>query len=192
LDRDDRPETVEAAAVHAQCALDLDESEAYAHNSMGWVALRRRQFDLAGQHFERAVDLNPNSVNLVVDWANCLMYVGRLEEALRCVDLAMQQDSYPPTWIWEVRGQTLYFMKHYDEAVSALKKVRADHFWTPMFLAAAYAQLGRTAEAGRAFAPLLKIKPRAPLAALVGRLGYADQSQRDHLLTGLRKARLPE
>jgi TolB-like protein/class 3 adenylate cyclase len=189
---DDRSETIEEAAVHAQRALGLDENDAYAQNSMGWVALRRRQFDLAGQHFERAVGLNPNNVNLTVDLANWLMYVGRLEEALRCVDLAMQQDSYPPTWIWEVRGQTLYFMKHYDEGVAALRKVRTQHFWRPMFLAAALAQSGQLVDAHLELASFLRTKPKASLRSVSQRLGYADKGMRDHLAEGLRMAGLPE
>jgi Flp pilus assembly protein TadD len=44
---------------------------------MGWIAMRRRQLDLAGQHLDRAVGLNPNDVSLAVDRANWLMYVNR-------------------------------------------------------------------------------------------------------------------
>jgi adenylate cyclase len=74
---DERPKTVEEAAVHARKALILDENDAYAHDGMGWVALRQKQFDLAGQHFERATGLNPHDVSIAVDRANWLMYVNR-------------------------------------------------------------------------------------------------------------------
>src|SRR5262249_697999 len=59
---DGQSTTVDEAAEHAHRAITLDENDVYAHDSMGWVALRRRQFALAGRHFDRAVSLNPNDV----------------------------------------------------------------------------------------------------------------------------------
>src|SRR4029077_8755713 len=189
---DERTETLDEAAAHAQRALTLDENDAFAHDGMGWVALRRQQFDLAGRHFDRAVGLNPNDVNIAVNRANWLMYVNRLDGALRCVDLALQRDPYPPTWIWEVRGQILYFLKRYDEAIAAFRNMRAEHFWTPMFLAAAFAQSGQLADARRELASFLKAKPKASLGSVSQRLVYADKALRDHLLEGLRKAGLQD
>jgi TolB-like protein len=189
---DELPGTVDEAAAHAQRALSLDENDAYAQDSMGWVAMRRRQLDLAGQHFDRAVRLSPNDVSLAVDWANWLMYVGKLEEALRYLDLMLERDPYPPAYIWEVRGQALYFLKRYEEAISALRNMRAEHYWKPMFLAATFAQLGQSVDASSALASLRKAKPNASLDSISQRLAYADPAMRDHLLEGLRMAGLPE
>jgi TolB-like protein/class 3 adenylate cyclase len=189
---DDRLETVEEAAVHAQRALTLDENDAYAHDSMGWVALRRGQFDVAGQHFDRAVNLNPHDVSIAVDRANWLMYVNRLDEALHDLDLVLQRDPYTPSYIWEVRGQTLYFLRRHEEAIAAFRNMYAEHFWTPMFRAAAFAQSGQSTDARRELAGFLKAKPKASLDSVSRRLGYADKGLRDHLLDGLRKAGLPK
>jgi len=189
---DERPETIEEAAVHAQRALTLDENDALAHDSIGWVALRRRQFDLAGQHFDRAVGLNPNDINVAIDQANWLMYVNRLEEALRCLDLVLQRDPYAPNYVCEVRGQTLYFLKRHEEAIAALRNMRAEYFWTHMFLAASFAQTGQSADARRELGSFLMAKPKASLDSVSHTLGYVDKAMRDHLLGGLRKAGLPE
>jgi adenylate cyclase len=189
---DEQPETVEEAAVHAQRALTLDENDALAHDSMGWVALRRRQFDLAGQHFDRAIGLNPNDINVAIDRANWLMYVSRLDEALRCLDLVLQRDPYAPNYVCEVRGQTLYFLKRHEEAIAALRNMRAEHFWTHMFLAASFAQSGQSVDARREISSFLMAKPQASLDSVSRTLGYADKMQRDYLLDGLRKAGLSE
>jgi predicted Zn-dependent protease len=159
---------------------------------MGWIAMRRGQLHLAGQHFDRAVGLNPNDVSIAVDRANCLMYMNKLDEALRYLDLMLERDPYPPTYIWEVRGQILYFLRRYDEAIAALRNMRAEHFWKPMFLAAAYAQSGQSADARRAIASLLKAKPKESLNAVSQRWINADMGMRDNLLEGLRQAGLPE
>ncbi|QIG46561.1 adenylate/guanylate cyclase domain-containing protein [Nordella sp. HKS 07] len=189
---DESPETIEEAAVHAQRALALNENDAYAHNSMGWAALRRREFDLAGQHFDQAVNLSPHDVSMAVDWANWLMYVNRLDDALGYLGDLLQRDSYPPTYIWEVRGQTQYFLRRHEEAIASLRRMHGKHFWTPMFRAAAFAQLGQETEARRELGDFLEARPKASLDSVAKKLGYADKALGDHLLDGLRKAGLPE
>jgi len=189
---DERPETVEEAAAHAGQALMLDENDGYAHDSMAWIAMRRGQLDLAGHHFSRAVALNPNDVSIAVDHANWLMYMNRLDEALRHLDIMLERDPYPPAYIWEVRGQTLYFLERYAEAITAFRNMRVEHFWMPMFLAAAFAQSGQSADARGALAHLLKARPKASRNSISKRLIYADKGMRDHLIEGLHKAGLPE
>ena len=186
---DEQEQTVDEAAVHARKALALDENDAYAHDAMGWVALRRRQFDLAGEHYQRACRLNPNDINIAGDTANWLLHIGRLHEALRVLDLAVQRDPYPPTWIWEVRGVTLYHLKRYDGAITALRSVQTRHFLVSMHLAAAYAQAGEVDDARRELANYLLLKPNNSLANIAPKI---EQVLRDHLLDGLRKAGLPE
>ena len=155
--------------------------------------MRRRQFDLAGQHFDRAASLNPNDVYLAIDRANWLMYVGRLDDALAYLDSAQQRDPFAPTYIWEVRGQTLYFLKRHEDAIAAFRNMSAaEHYWTPMFLAAALAQSGQLPGAQRELVRFLDAKPSASLSSVSQLLGYATKSLSDHLLDGLRKAGLPE
>ena len=152
--------------------------------------MQRRQFDLAGQHFDRAASLNPNDVNIAIDRANWLMYVGRLDEALHWLDLAEQRDPFAPNYVWEVRGQSLYFLKRHEEAIAAFRNMRAEHYWTPMFCAAAFAQAGQPSGARRELDRFLEARPGASLSLLSQSLGYASKGQCDHLLDGLRKAGL--
>jgi TolB-like protein/Tfp pilus assembly protein PilF len=188
----EQAETLEEAAAHAQRALALDENDAWSQNCMGWVALLRRQYDLAGQHFDRSVGLNPNDTIVVTDRAYWLIHVNRLDEALSCLDLAMQRDPYPTTWMWDARGQALYFLKRYTEALAAIRNMRAAHFWSPMFLIASLAQSGQMTDAHLALANFLKTNPKASLSSVSKKLVYADKALCDHLLEGLRKAGLPE
>jgi TolB-like protein/DNA-binding SARP family transcriptional activator/Flp pilus assembly protein TadD len=186
---DHRQETLDEATAAANMALALDETDAWAHSAMGMVAFRLRDWDLAGEHYERAIHLNPNDVNIAGDRAQWLLCVGRPDEALHCLDLALQRDPYPPTWFWEVRGHIFYHLKRYDEAIAALRSVRADPFWIHVFLAAAYAQAGQLENARREVARLLEDKPDASLRE---RNFYANEDMWAHLLDGLRKAGVPE
>jgi adenylate cyclase len=180
--------TIEQALACARQALDLDDTDAWSHWAMGYAHLRQRELQLAGLHYDRAFSLNPNDVSIAGDRANWLMFAGRLDEALQCLDVALQRDPYPPTWVWEVRGGVLYHLNRYDEAVAALLKVGTNPYWIPALLAAAYAQAGQLDNARREVANLLKIKTDATLDMFFALSIHDDPSQADHFLDGLRKA----
>jgi adenylate cyclase len=187
---DDRQETLDAAFASAQRALALDENDAWAHQAMGLVALRRHQFDLAGQHFDRAIGLNPNDVSIAWERANWLTHVGKFDEALRSLESARQRDLYPPNWVAETRGQALFGLKRFDEAVAAFRSVRPQHYWISSFLASAYAHKGEMDDAHRALAIYRITKPENTLSSLAGRHPMTELFRL--LLDGLRKAGLPE
>src|SRR5262249_18115696 len=186
LDGQRNPSIIEAAVRSAQRALELDDTDAWAHEAMAYARLRQRQLQLAGLHFDRAVSLNPNDVNIAANRANWLIFAGRSEEALQCLDLAMQRDPFPPTWVWEVRGFALYQLKRYDEAIAAYLKGGENPYWMPALLAAAYAQDGQLENARRELARLREIKPDVTLDTF----SELAITCADHLLDGLRKAGL--
>ena len=189
---DERHETLDEASASARRALALDENDAWSHSAMGIVALRQLRLDLAGQYFDRAFALNPNDINTAGDRAQCLLFMDRLDEALQCLELALQRDPYPPSWTGEVRGHILYHLKRYDEAVAVLRRVRAQAYWIACFLAAAYAQAGQLGDAGRELANLRSLRPDVSLASIARWYQLPGQGLRDHLIDGLRKAGLPE
>jgi TolB-like protein len=106
---------IELAIASAQKALDRDDADAWSHEAMGYACMRSGQFQLGGQHYDRAYQLNPNEVNIATDRANWLGFAGRLEEAIRLLDTALQRDPYPPAWFWEARGYVLYHLRRYEE-----------------------------------------------------------------------------
>src|SRR5262245_869465 len=128
---------IDTAVRSAQRALELDDTDAWAHQAIGYARLGQRQLQLAGLHYDRAYSLNPNDVNIAADRANWIDFAGWPEEALQCLDLAMQRDPFPPAWAWEVRGSVLYQLKRYDEAIAAYLRVGEHPFWVPALLAAA-------------------------------------------------------
>jgi TolB-like protein len=183
---------IELAITSAQIALDLDDADGWSHQAMGCACMKLGQMQLAGQHFDRAYQLNPNDVNIAGDRANWLLFAGRPEEAIRLLDAAMQRDPYPPTWIWEVRGGVLYQLKRYEEAIAAYLKAGPHPWWMPGLLATAYAQLGQTENARKAVATMRKLKPDCVLGTFARLSIHADPRMREHFLDGLRKAGLPE
>ncbi len=182
------PEVLQQAVDCAKKALSLDESDAWCHQAMGFVSLHSGKLELAGMHFERAISLNTNDVNILADYANWLCYVGRFDEAMECLDRAMQRDPFPPTWMWEVRGSVLLLTHRYEEAIVAFQKAPIENFFTHACLAATYAWAGQMENARSELA----LARRGREDKLFAIMAHFPNPRRDHLLEGLRRAGLTE
>jgi predicted Zn-dependent protease len=139
---DGQQQTIDAAFASARRSMELDENDAWTHHAMGFVSLRRHEFDLASHRFDRAVSFNPNDVLIGSFRANWLMPVGRLDAALVGLDAVLKRDPFRPAWYWDIRGYVPYHLKRYDAAIIAFKNMPAPPLWTSAMLAASYAQLG--------------------------------------------------
>jgi TolB-like protein/Tfp pilus assembly protein PilF len=184
---DGAPQTLEKARVCAETAWSLDNSDAWCHQAMGVVSLHSNKLAVAGIHFERAMSLNPNDVNVMGDYANWLSYMGRFDESLRYLDLAIQRDPFPPSWMWEIRGTVLLLAKRYEEAITAFQKAPIENFFTHALLASAYALAGQKENARHELALARALHPDLRVFAA---LPYADEAHRNHILDGLRMAGL--
>jgi adenylate cyclase len=188
--KDDSQETLRQALICAEKALSLDDSDAWCHEAMGFVALHTRKHALAGMHFEKAMSINPNDVSIIGDYANWLSYMGRFDEAMRYLDLAMQRDPFPPSWIWEIRGTTLLLLQRHDEAISAFQKTPIENFFTHALLASAYAWAGQVDQA-RGEATLARdANPNLTVSGFA--MPYAEEAHERYILDGLRMAGIPE
>jgi adenylate cyclase len=143
---------------------------------------------------DRAVALNPNSFQA---W-NCRGWVYRIaglaEEAVRSFERAVRMSPVDPELHKSVTGMgyALIELGRFDEAILAGKKAqRQNPAWsaTCRCLAAAFAHLGRDAEAREAAVRVLEFDPAFTISSWIARGG---QSNAKLLIEGLRKAGLPE
>jgi adenylate cyclase len=187
----DRKEAVRLAHL----ALSIDDSDPdtlarVAVISAWMVGDSEAEIEMA----DRAVALNPNSS---LAW-NCRGWVyntaGLPEEAIRSFERAVRMSPVDPR-LWSTLlgiGVALIELRRFDEAIVAGKKAqRQNPSYSVVYrcLAAAFAHLGRDAEAHDAAARLLEIDPAFTVSAFNAR---ARQSNVKLFIEGLRKAGLPE
>jgi tetratricopeptide (TPR) repeat protein len=101
---------------------------------------------------------------------------------------------YPYLYLFWL-GHALHSLERYDEAVVAYRRVisrNPDFLGGHMYLAAAYAQLGRMKEAKSEAVEVLRIDPSLSVQRVAPRLPYKDAAALARLVEGLRKAGLPE
>lgn len=143
-------EAMPKAKSAALRALELDDSLAEAHTSLGRV-LAVYDWDWAGadREYQRAIDLNP-SYALAHEWyGSYLAAVGKLEESKAARKLALDLDPLSPAMNFAM-GQSFYWSRDYERAIQQFQRtIELDPNFPPayVFLPLAYEQLGRYEEA---------------------------------------------
>ncbi len=103
-------------------AIALDDTLAEAHASF---ALTRMAYDwnfaAAEEEFRRAIALNPNYPTAHQWYADCLILMGRVDEAIASVDRAQGLDPLSLI-ISRDAGRISYFARRYDEAIAECRK----------------------------------------------------------------------
>ena len=112
-------ETHSEARMHALKALELDPSNAAAHNVLADIK-KGLDWDLAGAELEyrRSIALNPSHFLRRLWFGECLARMGRFDEALLQSDHAVQLDPVSPL-SYNNRGMLFFRARRYDEAIIA-------------------------------------------------------------------------
>jgi TolB-like protein/Flp pilus assembly protein TadD len=165
-----------AAAVRA---IELDDTLAEAHASLGYVKLT---FDwdwpAAEREFRRALELNPNLPKAHAGYAHYLLTLRRTDEAIRELDRVEKIDPFLPQshmglpWL-------LFNARRYEKAVEVAKTNGDDRV-----LALSLAELGRREEAVAAADRAAKSTQNPVILAQVA-AAYASAGKKDKARTML-------
>lgn len=192
---DDR---MDEALIAARRALELDDQDANSFFTIGRVYLARREYDLAIDALEHAVELNPYLAVTYCGLGDSLAYEGRLDEAIEQFEIAIRLSPHDPfRWaFYSYRSLAHLFRGEYEDAVSwARKSVQIPNaqYWAKAHLVAALGLLGEKDQAARAIRELTKLKPEFSIDFAREHLFYLKkEDQIETYMDGLRKAGLRE
>lgn len=192
---DDR---MDEALIAARRALELDDQDANSFFTIGRVYLARREYDLAIDALEHAVELNPYLAVTYCGLGDSLAYEGRLDEAIEQFEIAIRLSPHDPfRWaFYSYRSLAHLFRGEYEDAVSwARKSVQIPNaqYWAKAHLVAALGLLGEKDQAARAIHELTKLKPEFSIDFAREHLFYLKkEDQIETYMDGLRKAGLRE
>ena len=117
-------EAYPAARAAALKALELDPNLAEAHTTLAMITF---QFDWkweeADRAFRRAIELNPNYPTAHQWYAEYLSAMGRSDEALREIDIALGLDPMSLI-VNHVKGEILYMADRNEEAIAVFRRVQ--------------------------------------------------------------------
>jgi tetratricopeptide (TPR) repeat protein len=75
-----RGRTAEAERI-LKGILVLNDRNAKAHNTLGWIALKKREIPKAREHFEKALELDPDLIDAYINLGMLYKETGDLERA---------------------------------------------------------------------------------------------------------------
>jgi TolB-like protein len=176
----------------AKTAVSLDPQDSFCHWALGLVYIRRSELDLARDALERALSLNPHDATVWTDYAWYHVCVGEPERALQLLDEREAVDPIPPNWHWEIRGEALYCLGRYAEAVASYERLPELPFWVHRTLAACHGQLGDIDKAQSHWAQLLAAVPDSKADRDFASIYSKEPAVIEHWYEGLQKAGLTD
>jgi TolB-like protein/class 3 adenylate cyclase/Tfp pilus assembly protein PilF len=182
------------ALAAAKRAVELDDQDANAYFTLGRVHLARREYELAIDALQQALELNPNLAVTYCGLGDSLSYEGRLDEAIEQFEIAIKLSPHDPfRWaFYSYRSLAHLFRGEFEDAVSWARKaaqIPNAQYWAQAHLVAALGHAGDDAKAESARQELMAIKPEFSLDFARERLFYLKRAdQLETYLEGLRKA----
>lgn len=156
-------------------ALDVSKADDRAHRGLAESMWQRQERDQAIRHMEQSVRLSAGDPKLVQRLGRMYLEVGRLDDADRQCQLALEADRHSAE-VWALRGDCLAAKNHTEEALAAYHRalaIQPDFPSVQLQAAEIYRAEGR-------YDRLL-----ATLERLEDGVGGEDQSARAQLLKGI-------
>jgi TolB-like protein/tetratricopeptide (TPR) repeat protein len=144
-----------AAEQRYQRALRLNPNDPIAHQRYGLFLTRTRRQKDGLAHAERAYQLDPLSIDNVMDFGMRLFASGKRDEGIAMIQRARDLDTtyfHPLVHL----GETYVRLDRGDDAIAAAKRafeIQGGGFHSAHMLAHIYGQLGRFAEAAATLRP---------------------------------------
>jgi tetratricopeptide (TPR) repeat protein len=144
-------------------------------------------YDRAAHELDRGLELQPNSPDLLMIYAETLPFLGNPQKGVELAERAIRLNPNYPAWYTYGLSNAYYFAGEFEKALAAARRVHNPTIYYYELLAAIYGQLGRSAEAAEAAAKVLELDPEW----FAEGLSFARQAELDLYLDGIRKAGLP-
>jgi adenylate cyclase len=193
-------EKLDRAVALASRALLAHPDNAEAHNAKALSLREKGQIDAAIAEAEAAIAVDRNDALAYAIAGFSKLYIGRAAEGFSGLETALRlspRDPWRPFWEWQICSLHAH-LAQWDQAIEWCRKSIAtqNNDGAYIDMAAAYAWIGRDADARAAVAELLKLKPHYTLQQLANSTKKFDNPTYQHELLGieegLRKAGLPE
>jgi len=192
-ERTDEYVALDRARDLAERAVRLDNANHVAHGALSLIHTFSGEHERARIEGRRTIELSPNNALWLAVLGANLTQQEDFERGSQMVRKAIALSPHPQSWITMPLFHDHYYHGRYHEALAAAQAMdTSGDFRGPLFLAAAYGQLGRPDEAGPAIEELRALWSR-PVGdirqEMIERHGYTP-GLTDHLMEGLEKAGL--
>jgi tetratricopeptide (TPR) repeat protein len=188
-------ESIKRAIELFRKAIELDDSLAIAHISLGFWSMYARQYDTAIAEGRRAFELEPNSADVILGYAGILTFLGEPEEAIPLYKEALRLNPKPPNTYIRFFGIAFRDSGQYEKAIVQAKKAveqEPNDLVANVVLTSSLSLAGHEEEAREAAKEILRLNPKFSVARWQKRSPHKDRAVAKRYCDALRKAGLPE
>jgi adenylate cyclase len=195
---DDYKQAVQKATEYATKAVELDAKDYQSHWALGWAQLHNRQYEKAIASYERARALNPHDPEVLAEMANLTICLGQPDKAVEQLQEAIRLTPYHDLWYTEYLGWAYEEAGKPEKAIETLEQVvnlaEPDEAqrWVMPTLAAAYAEVGRMADAEKVVKIIDSFELPSSISFFLARTPYRSDEQAERFKNAVRKAGLSE
>jgi adenylate cyclase len=194
----DRERTLDQAWSAVRKALALDDSDAFAHMTLGRILTLWKHYGPAVEELEFAVSLNPYLALAHYGLGFALYRAGNAEGAILHVERAIKHSPFDPLrWRFEeLAGEICFVLDRHDEAKAWLEGAKGNansDFWPLLYLSAVEVEMGHVEEAELAIQNATRLEPELSIQMLSTAICDIDPTYKNRILKALSKVgSLPE
>jgi adenylate cyclase len=120
---EDPDRSLELVLEAAQKAVELDPDDYGNHWALGFAQMFHGDFDRAEAGYARAISLNPHDATLLASMVELLWKIGKAEQAIAQMKLAMRLNPHHPDWYFWDLALAQYFAGNYEKALITLNRM---------------------------------------------------------------------
>ena len=187
------PQTIAEAHEFAQKALARDDQNGDALSVVGLVNVFQREHGKAVEMGARAVELSPNSADVIIAHGFILLFSGMFEDALQHIERAIRLCPVAPAFYFNVYGVCLRELHRYDDAVASLKKsiaLRPGIMTSRFALISVLCAMDKGEQADAVHKEILAIAPGFSIEAYARRLPFSDPAVNETMVQNMTRAGL--
>ncbi len=192
---DDVEQAIERGYAAAQKAVAADRNDFWGYGALGFAELCTHRHERALPALERALTLNPNSADVRAMRGTVLNFLGRPEEGLHDIELAIRHNPHHPDWYLMGAGRAYYMLDRYEDAIPLLERLvtaKPDLATGRLSLVAVYAASGRLDAARAELSAYLRNNPTLTIGQVRRIVPYQKDEDLERYLDLLRQAGLPD
>jgi len=190
-----KEESIQLGMELAKRAIQMDPDSPLGYQTLGNLYALTGQGERAIKLRRKAAELAPNDLVAVAGLATRLKDFGGEEEAVELFEQAMRLSPKHPWWVPSAYGVGLHLVGRKEEAVQSYKRAIAlnrNHVLPQAFLAAVYADLGRSDEANATAKEVMRLDPKFTATRLMQSHTLHDPARDARFRNLMQRAGLPE
>lgn len=188
-------ETLDRALELASKAVELDNTSPQTWWALGFVHLRRKEFDLAEKATAETIRIAPNYADGYALLGFINAFRGNAEHAISLNDKAIRLNPYYSFEVLISQGLAYYMHGDYTSAVKTLEEAQTRNEYSipvKIWLTASYVKAGRQEDAEWTADQISILSTTSTLSEIEKSIPIENLLARKNLLDTLRQAGLPE